>query len=226
MRHKHFPAAAALGLLLQGCAPLTPAFQTGPNAEVTHDGLTRVDNTRLQAVWLRPDIDLTPYTGMILENAGVEFRPTRANGGTDNAYPLTETDKERFVELVSEEFRSALSESERFEIVTAPGPDVLLVRGSLLDVISSVPPRESGRTEAFLRQVGEATLVIEVYDSQSGAILARAAERRAAEDLSGRPTRVYTGQGWELVRDLARLWARTFREGLEELATTGFPPAA
>jgi hypothetical protein len=225
MRHTHFAAAAALGILLQGCAPVTPAFQAGPNAEVTHDGLTRVDNTRLQAVWLRPDIDLTPYTGMILENAGVEFRPVQSRVGTSDAYPITESDKERFVELVSEEFRSSLSESERFEIVTAPGPDVLLVRGSLLDVISNVPPRDSGRTQAFLQQVAEATLVIEVYDSQSGAILARAAERRVAEDLTGRATRVYSGEGWEQVRDLARLWARTLREGLEELATTGFPGA-
>ena len=224
MRPTRLALGVALALGVQGCA-VTPALQAGPNAEVTHDGLTRVDNTRLQAVWLRPDIDLSTYTGMILENAGIEFRPVRSGRNTDNTFPLSETDKERFVEIVTEEFRSTLSESERFEIVTAPGPDVLVVRGTLLDVVSNVPPRDSGRTQIILQQVGEATLVVEVYDSQSGAILARAAERRAAEDQSGRATRAGNMEGWEQVRDLAGLWARTFRRGLEELAVTGVPSA-
>lgn len=35
----------------------TPEFQSGPDAEVTHDGLTRLDKTVMDVVWAKLDID-------------------------------------------------------------------------------------------------------------------------------------------------------------------------
>ena len=108
-----------------------------------------------------------------------------------------------------------MARSERFTIVDEAGPDVLLIRGALLDVVSYVPPDNiSGRVHVFLSSVGEATLVIELRDSITNAILARAIDRGAAEDMGGwsKSNRVTNTAE---VRRLVRRWGRSLREGLE-----------
>ena len=55
----------------------TPAMQSGPNAEVTYDGLVRVDNTRIDNAWVRPGMDLAAYDSVMLEGAGIRFRSVR-----------------------------------------------------------------------------------------------------------------------------------------------------
>src|SRR5688572_31863994 len=53
---------AALAIsLYAGAAPKQPRIETGPNAEVTHDGLVRVDRSVVDAAWVKPTLDLTPY---------------------------------------------------------------------------------------------------------------------------------------------------------------------
>ena len=64
----------SLPVVVIGCSS-SPAVQTGPDAEMTFDGLTRIDNSVANLAWMRADIDLSHYRKIILENAGVEFRP-------------------------------------------------------------------------------------------------------------------------------------------------------
>ena len=79
-----------------GCAP-TPTFQEGPDAEVTHDGLTRMDGTIMDVVWARTDIDLTGYSKVMFDGVGVEFREVsgpysgRAGTGTSAARRSNQT---------------------------------------------------------------------------------------------------------------------------------------
>ena len=55
-----------------------------------------------------------------------------------------------------------------------------MIRGGLIDVVSHVPPETVGRSDIYLKSVGEATLVIEISDSESNAPLVRIVDRRAA----------------------------------------------
>ena len=64
-------------------------------------------------------------------------------------------------------FIDELSKSRFYELTEAPGPDVLLVHGQLLDVVSRTPPQRAGRGNTFINSFGEATLVLEIFDSQS-----------------------------------------------------------
>ncbi len=128
---------------------------------------------------------------------------------------MTEKQKARFEQTVGEAFREELAKSERFAIVDEAGPDVLLIRGALLDVVSYIPPDNiSGRVHVFLSSVGEATLVIEIRDSITNAILARAIDRGAAEDMGGWSESNRVTNTAE-VRRLVRRWGRSLREGLE-----------
>lgn len=207
-----------------GCAP-TPVVQSGPDAEMTFDGLTRVDGTIMSAVWVRAGAELDGYNKVMLEGAGVEYReasgPESGSSSTmrrssQSEFPISEKDQERLEETVGAAFDSAMSESERFELVTEPGPGVLLIRGGLLDVVSNVPPEIVGRGEIFLSRVGEATLVIEIRDSQSKQIYVRAVDRRAAE-RAGQAVRASSVTTWAEVRRLANRWAGQLRNGVDAL---------
>jgi hypothetical protein len=112
-------------------------------------------------------------------------------------------------------FRDELANSKYFELVTEPGPDVLIVEGVLLDIVSFVPPDIVGRGEIYLDRVGEATLVLQLSDSMSGEVLARAAERRTAQRSNTTMTQSTPVTNWAEVRRMARRWAIKLREGLD-----------
>ena len=223
------PLSVALKLLVAvfsiGCTTTAPTIDSSPTAEVTFDGLHEVLNSVADKAWAKPGVSLSGYTKIKLEGAGVEYRRggeagrtwmSRSRGGP---YEVTEKQKERFEQTVREAFQEELARSERFTIVDEAGPDVLLIRGALLDVVSYVPPDNiSGRVHVFLSSVGEATLVIEIRDSITNAILARAIDRDAAEDLSGGWTESNRVTNTAEVRRLVRRWGRALREGLEGIA--------
>jgi hypothetical protein len=141
---------------------------------------------------------------------------------------VSDATKERLRDIMRDEFQKELERSTRFELTEETGPDVLLVWGGLLDVVSFVPTNQGGRDRVFLRSIGEATLVIELRDSESGATLARLLDRRALDQASSRPTRHTTGAAVSEVRRLARRWARRLRESLDDAPTlydgTGVEP--
>lgn len=220
-------AAAALA----GCSA-TPTFQTGDDAEVTFDGLTRMDGTVMDIVWARTDIDLTTYSKIKLQGLGVEYRdvdgPYSGRAGTSTMrtrsdvteFQLDAATRAIFEEEIGSAFQEELARSDVYEIVTKAGPDVLLIRAGLLDVVSRVPPEPRGNTQFFIDSVGEATLVLEIRGSLSNTIYARAVDGRAAAStfqmqLSNRATNRAE------IRRLGRHWGQVLREALEKLLTDG-----
>ena len=219
-----FLLAMAVAVLSVGCAATTPTIQAGPDAEVSFDGLHKVDNSRFDLAWARPDFDISGYKKIMLVGAGVEYAPAENRGRTTmersrpGPYFVDEDTRKRFETLVSETFVDEMKKIRNFEIVDAPGPDVMMVRGGLLDVESYVPqdPMDmTGRSSVYLSRVGEATLVLELRDSESGAILARAVDRRAAERAGGMMFESNRVTNAAEVRRLVRFWAGRLREGLD-----------
>jgi hypothetical protein len=215
--------AVAVYASTAGAAPKQPRIETGPDAEVTHDGLVRVDRSVVDAAWVKPTLDLTPYKKLMVVSQGVSFRKLEPvsdfQARNESQFPVKEENKERLSTELKEAFERELARLERYEIVTAPGPDVLLLVGAVIDVVSNIPPdvdsARFGRGGVYLTSVGDATLVIELRDSESGEILARAADRRAAEAAFA--FEVNTVTAWSEVRRLASYWASLLRRRLEEI---------
>jgi len=208
--------------LTAACATKEPQIQSGPDAEVAFDGLVRIDHSNFQYAWAEPDIDTRRYTKILPQRAEFEFRavrgaPTATSRSNQREFPISEKDREKLVEIVSEVFMEELAKSQRFTITDAPGPDVLILTGTLLDVVSLVPPERAGRSEVYLSRVAEATLVLELADSMSGETLVRAVERRAAERQGQMAVRANSATSWAEVRRLARRWATRLREGLDAI---------
>jgi len=215
---------ALLVLGLTGCAASTPTIDTSPEAELTFDGLHPLKGTRADAAWVRPGSDISQYSKIVLQGVGVEYRPGGESGRTfhDRAqggpFEVTPKQREGFERVVSEAFREELARSEQFELVEEAGPEVLLIVGGLVDVVSYVPPEPVGRAEIYLSRVGEATLVLEIRDSITQATLARVVDRRAAESAF-QLTQSNRVNNRSEVRRLANTWARLLRTRLDELVT-------
>ncbi len=215
-------SAFAVGMAsLVGCAS-EPTIDTSPGTEVSFDGLYKIKGGKADEAWARPDADISQYSKIKLQGVGIQYRPggdtrrTYSPNTIRDHFALTENQKKRFAELVTTTVREELGKSEQFTLVEESGPDVLLVKGALTDVVSFVPPDPAGRTEIFLSKVGEATLVLEISDSMTDTVLARAVDRRAAEDQMGL-TRSNRAMNTSEVRRAVRYWARALRERLDEL---------
>jgi len=213
-----------LSLILSACAAPNPTVQQGPDAEVSYDGLYRVDHARFKLVYVDPAIDFSRYTKIIPGGAVYEFRTvdkhsTQRARSSASEFWISDADRERLEKETSEIFREEIAKSTRFEITDTRAPDALVIRGALHDIVSYVPPDIVGRGEIYLSSVGEATLIIEGVDSVSGEVIFRVIERRVAESAGSMPTMSSSVSSWAEVRRMLRRWASTFREGLDAVPT-------
>ena len=211
-----------LAAILIACTTAPPTIQTGPDVEISFDGLHKVDNSKADEAWARPDFDLSGYTKLWPLGFGVEYRQVKDRGNTamgrsqGGPYFVDEETRARFENMVLLIFAEELRKIERYELVEGPGADVLIVEGSLLDVISYVPPEPvGGRSSVYLSSVGEATLVLELRDSESRTILARSIDRRAAETPGAGMAFANPVRNRAEVERLIRRWATRLREGLD-----------
>ena len=213
-----------LSLLIAACSSAPPALQTGPDAERTFDGLVRITNSRFRDAWADPDIDFSQYNKVMPGGARFEFRAVgKTTGrallsrGNQRGFWISDADRDKLVNTVSAIFNEELSKTQGWEAAEEAGPDVLILRGALLDIVSFIPPKMSGRSEIYLSSVGAAALVIEGIDSMSGEVVFRAVDQRSVEPAGNTMVRASTVTTWWQLRRTARRWATILREGLESI---------
>ena len=213
--------AAVLTSLLAGCA--SPGVDTSSSAEPSYDGLIPLKGTQMRKVWVREGFDLTGYSKVMVVGAGIQYRPVKDVKGTSmrsnaSEFPVSDRGKEMLEQIISEEFEKAFEGLERYELVEEDGADVLLVRGAFLDVVSRVPPDGPGRTDYYLSSVGQASFMLEMLDSDSGAVLIRAVDTRGM-DTVGYTARSSSVSNSAEARRLMRAWAKIVVEALNEVTT-------
>ena len=211
-------------------ASAPPTLQTAP--EVTFDGLHRVENSALALGYMKPGVDLRGYTAIMLDPVAVSYqkdpgnRYSRGTGGGDNNFALNSRQMENFKGWFQEAVVEALSADDGYQIVYAPGPDVLRINAQLIDLIVRTPTQQTGgRGQTTTRSYYEVTVVVEAYDSETGEILARAAERR---DPTNNPrdelVSVVPGIVQANTRALFGYWAAVMRTRLDELREVQVEP--
>ena len=209
-------------VVITGCSSAPPTIQQGPNAEITFDGLHAIDNSVFKLAWADPDIDFSKYNQFMAGDTFLEFRAVRKISSTQamstsREFYIDEKNREQLRKEVSTIFQNELAKSKRFTMVEAPGPNVLVIGGGLLDIVSNVPPESAGRANIYISSVGEITLLLEIADSMSSEVIFRAAERRIAERDSGQAMLSNSVSNWAEIRRLLRRWAITLREGLDAI---------
>ena len=216
--------STAAGLMLLSHAGKSGAqsiLATGPEAEVTGDGLHRVNPSIMENAWVKPDLDLSVYSRIYFVPVAVQFRDvaerryTARTRDTAEQFFVTEQRKARLRDLFGEAFHEAVGEIESYELSEEVGRDVLIVRGLLADVISGVPPDDAGSVSSSVRWAWEASIVLELRDSMSNDILARTADR---ERIDG-PFDVGAMMG--VTASVAQSWSRLLAGRVEEVSELG-----
>lgn len=153
--------------------------------EVTEDGLHRVHDSKMALVYAEPGADLAQYQRVKILEPHVAFKKNWARDQRRNSIDpirITSNDIEKIKSSLSKEFlevfRKTLEEGG-YQVVEETGEDVLLVRPAIINLDVNAPdtPR-AGMSRTYTTSAGEMTLYIELYDSITGDLMAKALDRR------------------------------------------------
>jgi hypothetical protein len=202
--------------LLAGCATSRPA---PPNE---WDGLVLRPDTRLRAVFVRPDAEVPAYTSVLLDPLQVSFAANwdpnsnrRGQGRRLDAGDVAAI-KDQLADLFRETFRTELARGG-YALVDEPGPDTLRVTPAVVDLFVSAPDRAStGSVRTYTASSGRMTLVVELRESVTGELLARAVD---AQSGRGFGTMTWSNRTTNIAdaRRAIGIWATALRQGLDEL---------
>ncbi len=184
-RTPHLLAAAAVALAI------SPARAA---EEESWDGLRRVDAKRLQHVYLLPGADFRQYAKVMIDPPEVALRKDWAadvnRGVREPGRRITQGDVERIRKALSQGFHEILSAElakAGWQVVKAPGPDVLRLTPLLVDVDATAPQKTTaGRVDTYTVQAGRATVGLEVRDSDTNQLLGRVADRQDTVSFGGK----------------------------------------
>jgi len=191
--------------------------------QVTEEGLHLVPDSKLAIVYADPEADLGPYKRVQLIDTYVAFKKNwLRDQRSRSAQPLSVTTKdvERMKEKMAAEFQEVFAEvleAGGYPVVDEAGEDVLLLRPAIIDLDPNAPdtPRP-GRSETYVNSAGEMTLYIELYDSVSGALLAKALDRKADRNATGVYTWSTSVSNRQASRRILTDWANVLLDALND----------
>jgi len=207
-----FAVLTIAGLLATACAA-APRSDAVTAVEPT-PGLSRVDSKRLDVVEIRPGIRFDSFDSLFVEAPALGFR---GEGGSQNANVSTQQ-LEALRDELGRALGKALADLEALPLVDTPGPATLTLGVTVTDITATVAPQGTSRGgwgSLLLKAVGEATLILELTDSD-GRLLARGVDARAIEGKAmSRDGGMVTH--WEGAQALCADWAAMTRAGLAAL---------
>lgn len=195
--------------------------------ETTEDGLVRLKRTRADAVYQRPGVTFGGYGKIVLLPPQIAFKKDwQGDHNLKNPRnPVSDDDMVAMItegqSLLQQEFGKALAKGG-YTLVEKAGPNVLAVKVSIIDLEVAVANQDvSAWNKTYADDGGSGILVIELFDSTTGQVLARAYDRKGGGNANF---------SWNTSRDertnLAdatyafRSWAQMFVKGLEHAKKT------
>jgi len=189
--------------------------------EVTVEGMHRVPDSKLAVVYADPGADLAQYNRVKLLDAYVAFRKNWERDqrrSSSQALRVTSNDVEKIKADLAREFdtvfRKAL-EDGGYQVVDEIADDVLLVRPAIINLDINAPdtPR-TGTTRTYSQSAGEMTLYVEIYDSVTGDMIAKAMDRML--DRRGVYTWSNSVKNKVAADKILKGWASILLEALDE----------
>jgi len=199
----------------------TPSMVTA-KAPDTWDNLIKVKSTKLEAVYLLPNADFRSYTKVMIDPTQVAFQKDWQSTINDQAVGLSgrinDTDANAIAAKARTGFESIVAKAfsdAGYQVVTTAGPGVLRLSTAVLNLYINAPdPDDDNVGNSYTAEAGQATVVIEARDSQTGAVLGRAIDEKIAGDYPSQRTSMTNRDDFS---DLFKTWAKTSVNGLGEL---------
>jgi len=193
--------------------------------EVTEEGLRLVKDSKLALVYAAPEANLSSYKRVWLVEPLVAFKKNwQRDQNRSTGIKVTGQDMERIRTRLAEEFTAVftevLQENDGYELVEERAEDVLILRPAIVNLDVNAPDtRSAGRSKTYASYAGEMTLYLEVYDSQTNALIAKALDRRTDRN-NGFVTWQTSVSNSQSAKRVLRGWAQTLRDGLDEATST------
>lgn len=185
--------AAIVAVLVSACG----------SVEVQSQSFRVNKNSAVASSKIAIDADFSRYDLLLASELGIYF---------PQSYLTTADDIERIRQI----FRTAfLKQLEAYTLVSEPGPSTMAVEASLIDMRTSVGDQvPQMRSEIRdLAKPGTIVFLMEMRDSESDRVLARAADSAKAPTFS---TEDGVETDWASIEDAAQHWAALFRTFLDE----------
>ena len=200
-----------------------PAAQAEDESFDLFENLVPVEDARMAMAYIDPEADFSVFKRVMILDTYVAFRSgwERDQRRGSRRINVTANDMERIKRDVADLFTTVFTETleadEGFEVVDTPDFDVLLLRPAIIDLDITAPDTMSaGRSRTFSSSTGAATLYIELYDSVSGQILGRAADRTTIRNSTGNVTWSNRVTNSADARRMFSRWAGFLRDFLDE----------
>ena len=195
--------------LLAGCVVNAP-----PVAERTPDGLVRIQSKQVDTVYAVPGVTLARYKRVMLDSVDLAFKLDWQKRHPE----VSESDVARIRSQGSavfyEIFSSALTLNNGFPITTQPGPDVLRVTASITELDVAASPGTAGTQRMYVVSPSDLTLLMELRDSTTGALLVRAIDREKGRAVGNLQVEGAVSNSAEARRAL-EMWAGLLRGALD-----------
>lgn len=181
MTHVKLLIIAAVACLSVGAPAFSADDAKASASSENWEGLKKVKRPGLDQVYVREGVSLAKYKRVMLDPVEVSFdknwNPRGSTGSRlDAADPVAI--REGLAKLARDVFRRELERKNGYPLVDVPGDDVLRVRAQIVDLYINAPEVNTpGITHTYVVNAGEMTLVAELYDSQTNALLARVVDR-------------------------------------------------
>jgi hypothetical protein len=197
--------------------------------EVSDDGLHLVKDSKMAVVYAEPGADLGVYKRIVLLSPEVAFKKNwERDQKSRSASKLGGVNTKGIKKKLAKEFEAIFSEtltSGGYELVDESAEvaeDVLLIRPSIVNLDITAPEQHgSGRSNSYARSAGEMTLYIELFDSETGDLIAKAVDRRVDnENDVGFYTWTTSSSNKQAAKRILTGWADILLNALNEAKNT------
>jgi len=188
--------------------------------EYTVEGLKRVTKPEdLAIVYAEPGADLSQYDRVYLTEPYVAFKKNwQRDQNRSHGMKVKNTDMDRIKISVKELFMEVFTEELEdggYTLADERAEDVLIVKPAIIDLDVNAPDvRTAGRTNTFASTAGSMTLYLELYDSETDALIAKALDPRADRDTGFMQWQTAPANR-QAGKRMMRPWAEALRKGLD-----------
>ncbi|MGB5630564.1 MAG: DUF3313 family protein [Woeseiaceae bacterium] len=156
--------------------------------QTTPEGLRLSKQTKQRVVYLADDVDFGAYNKVLIVDCAVAFAKNWQRdynrGERDLSRQVRDSDVTRIKEGLAAEFMKVFTQTmtdNGIEVVTEPASDVIILRPAIVNLVVNAPDLNSpGMTRTYTSDAGQMTLYLELYDSVSGAMLAKVMDAQGA----------------------------------------------
>lgn len=189
------------------------------------DGLAEAKIKDIDMAFTRPGATLAGYNKVILDPVEVSFSKNWDPNRTGSMLKISQAERDNIrngvAKIVQDEFAAQLQAKNGYPVVKEAAPDVLRARVKIVNLYVNAPDTKSaGRSRTYTVSAGEMTLYLELYDSETGQILARVIDRREARNAGTMQLSNSVVNAGE-AQDIAAIWARILRKSMDKAHDAG-----